>query len=98
LQYNNQSFYSSFGNPDYNIDSKQSQPVCDCAKTLLSSCIPYLELYAPIVKLNGPAFEVNPYGSDETGREGVIRKPKEQATLSHTCQNKSPCFQPLKNA
>jgi hypothetical protein len=39
-----------------------------------------------------------PYGSDETGREGVIRKPKEQATLSHTCQNKSPCFQPLKNA
>jgi hypothetical protein len=50
----------------------------------LSSRIPYLELYAPVVKLNGPDFEVNPYGSDETGREGVIRKPKEQATLSHT--------------
>jgi len=60
LQYNNQSFYSSFGDPDYNIDNKQSQPVCDCAKTLLSSCIPYLELYVPIVKLTGPDFEVNP--------------------------------------
>jgi hypothetical protein len=26
----------------------------------LSSRIPYLELYAPVVKLNGPDFEVNP--------------------------------------
>jgi hypothetical protein len=38
----------------------------------LSSRIPYLQLYEPIVKLNDPDFEVNPYGSDETGREGVI--------------------------
>jgi hypothetical protein len=33
---------------------------CDCAKTLLTSSIPYLKLYALVVKLNGSDFEINP--------------------------------------
>ena len=40
---------------------------CNCAKSLLTCCVPYLEFYSLAVKLDGADLEVYAYGCNEGG-------------------------------
>jgi hypothetical protein len=41
----------------------------DCTEALLPRCVPYLQLHALAVELNGADLEVDADGGDERGRE-----------------------------
>ena len=62
-------------------DSHSSSIVCggDGAEALLSCGIPYLQLHALAVELDGADFEVDADGGDERGRERVLTEAQQTA-------------------
>ena len=53
------------------------------SKSLLSCCVPNLQLDCLAFQLDGPDFEVYSDGGDVTLCVGVVGEPKQQARLSH---------------
>ena len=57
--------------------------LCYSSKSLLPSCVPYLQFYIPPINWNILDFEINAYGRDERRREVVVAVAQEQARFSN---------------